>query len=524
MAALAQMNGALWQDQARCDPHPPLREDLAVDVVVAGGGITGLTTALLCASDGRRVALLESERIGAGTSGASSAQVSVVPDAGYRALLSRVGASAGVTYLLRLSAALEFMDALIGAERLDCEWRRVPAYWFAADAAGWARLQDEHSAAQRLGQACRLTQDVPLPWPTSGALQFGQQAMFHPVQYLAGLARVARDRGVRLFEQTPVTGWEEDGDGIVVRTPAARVRGQALVLATHTPLGANVLQTEMQAMQSHILIVRTAAPLPPAIYWDTAEPYHYLRAVSDGGAAAVLIGGADHKTGQGGAPGRAHAALSAYARERFGDAVATRWWSAQLYVPADGLPYIGRSPLSHHVFVATGFAGVGLVQGSMAAMELAALLRGEQRESPWKATRMRAVAAPRVLSEGIDVARCWVGDRLAPAPRRGLDALGSGEGQLMQVDGHKRAVYRDEAGRLHVLSPVCPHLGCLVRWNGSARSWDCPCHGSRFAPTGEVLEGPALSGLERTASSAPYAGMAPVTSAAAAQQFDADKG
>jgi glycine/D-amino acid oxidase-like deaminating enzyme/nitrite reductase/ring-hydroxylating ferredoxin subunit len=524
MAVVEHIDTPLWQDGVEGASFAALRDGREVDVVVAGGGITGLTTALLLASDGRRVALLEAERLAGGTSGATSAQVTAVPDIGYRALLGRFGAPAGLTYVLRLAAALELMDSLVTADRIACEWRRVPAYWFADDADGVERLEEEHAAAQRLGQACRLIHEAPLPWPTAGALQFGQQAMFHPVQYLLGLARVARSRGVEIFEHTPVTGWDEQGDGIVVHTPTAELRAAALVLATHTPLGTNLLQTEMQAMQSHLLVVHSAAELPPALFWDTAEPYHYLRAVSDGGRPAVLIGGADHKTGQGGAPGVAHGDLVTYARQRFGDAVVARWWSAQLYVSADGLPYIGRSPLSRNIFVATGFAGVGLVQGTMAAMELAALLRGEEREAPWKATRVNVAAAPRVMSEGLDTARCWVGDRLASAPSGPLDALATGEGRLMQVDGHKRAVYRDDAGHLHVLSPVCPHLGCLVRWNGSARSWDCPCHGSRFAPTGEVLEGPAMSGLERTAASLPSTGVAPVTAAADAQRLDADKG
>lgn len=524
MADVEHIDTPIWQDGARREAFPALRDDRDVDVVVAGGGISGLTTALLLASEGHRVLLLESERLGCGTSGATSAHVTAVPDIGYRRLLARFGAPLGMTYVLRLAAALELMESFVTADDIACDWRRVPAYWFAAGAGDVARLEDEHAAAQRLGQACRLLRETPLPWPTAGALQISHQAMFNPIDYLRGLARVARKRGVEICEHTPVTGWDEDPAGVVVHTAAADVRASSLVLATHTPLGTNVLQTELQAMQSYLLVVRSATELPPALFWDTADPYHYLRPVTLDGLPAVLIGGADHKTGQGGAPGAAHADLVAYANEHFADAAVARWWSAQLYVPADGLPYIGRSPLSRHVYVATGYAGVGLVQGTMAAMELAAQLRGEEREAPWKTTRVSLAAVPHVVSEGIETARHWVGDRLASAPNGPLDALATGEGRLMQVDGHKRAVYRDETGHLHVLSPVCTHLGCLVRWNGSARSWDCPCHGSRFAPTGEVLEGPALTGLERTTASTPSPGVTPVTETADMLRFDADKG
>lgn len=486
----------LWHDDPRPVFFPAIDQQLEVDVVIAGGGITGLTAAILLASEGQRVALLEADRIGAGTSGATSAQVSSVPDIGYRTLLARWGAAAGTEYVVRLNAALELMDSLVIAERIVCDWRRVPGYWFTEDEV-LDRLRAEQQAAQQLGQSCRLLRSAPLPWGTAGAIEFDDQALFHPMRYLAGLARIARARGARLFEDSPVTAWRETGDGVVVETPAAQVRARGLILATHSPLGVNPVQTELRAVQSHIVALTPREEFPDALFWDTDDPYHYLRPAIDSGRPVVLVGGGDHKTGHGDIPAIRAALLDDYVRPRFGDAAVSRWWSAQLFEPADGLPYIGRSPAARHVYLATGFAGVGLVQGTMAATELAAQIGGEQREGPWKPNRLSLSAAPRLVSDGVDAARCWIGDRLhRPSPGSPQD-LAPGEGELMDVDGRRCAVFRDDAGAVHVLSPVCPHLGCLVRWNGTARSWDCPCHGSRFAATGEVLEGPALAGLER---------------------------
>jgi glycine/D-amino acid oxidase-like deaminating enzyme/nitrite reductase/ring-hydroxylating ferredoxin subunit len=513
-----------WPSEGNGDVHTDaLTENLDIDVVVTGGGITGLTAALLLASDKRRVALLEARHLGAGTTGSTSAHVSAVPDVGYQAVLRTAGADGGKEYVSRCAAALEFMQHLVEAEQVECGWARVPAYQFSERDEDLDFLRAEQEAAAQLGQMSQLVSDVPLPWHVAGALEFPQQALFEPLAYLAGLKRIAAARGVAVHEHTPVLGWEEARNGVVVQTPHASVRAAALVLATHTPLGFNPVQAELTPMQSYILAVRSSQPFPQALFWDLDDPYHYLRPVQVGGRSMVLVGGADHKTGRH-VPDR-YADLIAYAYDRLAGSTVERWWSAQFFEPADGLPYIGRAPRAARVYMASGFSGVGLVQGTMAAMELAATVRGEAREDvPWRATRLTVSAAPRLVVDGLDTAACWVGDRLTPVDVGALEAVPTGEGRIVRVDGHRRAAFRDDDGRVHVFSPVCPHLGCLVRWNGSARSWDCPCHGSRFAPTGEVLEGPAMSGLTRVGASAPYAGAPTETPAEDAIRLDTNKG
>jgi glycine/D-amino acid oxidase-like deaminating enzyme/nitrite reductase/ring-hydroxylating ferredoxin subunit len=522
---IAKTNESIWVRGADRDEPRRLTETLDVDVVVVGGGITGLTTALIAASDGHRVALLEGDRFGCGASGASSAHVTAVPDLGYRSVLERCGNDAGCLYVAALRDALDLMNTLVTIRGIDCGWERVPAYWFAEDAEGLDSLAKEAVAAEQLGQPCQLVESVPLPWPVAGGLAFPDQALFQPLQYLLAIADLARARGAMLFEESPVVAWEETANGVIVRTATSSVRAGALVLATHTPLGFNLVQTELAPVQSYLLALALPEAAPAALFWDTAEPYHYLRPLRMGGQSMVLIGGADHKTGHEAEPQVRYAQLADYARARFAGGTAVEWWSAQLYEPADGLPYIGRSPMAQRVFIATGFAGVGLVQGTMAAIELGRLLCGHERDTVWKATRIKLAAAPRLVTDTLDVAACWMGDRLTTTNGYSTDDLPAGQGRIVRVDGHRRAAYRDEEGRLHVLSPVCTHMGCLVRWNTSARTWDCPCHGARYAATGEVLEGPALRALTRIdENSAPYAGVAPITPECDVQRLDTDKG
>ncbi len=522
-----QTQNVLWEEGIRRPRGEALKGDVETDVVVIGAGITGLTTALLLASEQRRVIVLEAHQIGSGTSGRTSAHVSVVPDMGYDSLVRRLGTDGGRTYVQRLQGALEYMDDLVAAEQIECGWTRLPAYWFSEDAAGAVRLAAEAAAAERLGQECRLVPQSPLPWTQTAALALPRQAVFHPLRYLLHLAELARRRGAILFERTPMMSWEDSPEGVLVQTSRGVVRARELVLATHTPVGFNLLQTLLTPIESYLLTVALPEGLAPALYWDTSDPYYYIRPYGDDGRPLVLVGGCDHKTGQEDEPQARYTKLAEYVRDRLPRATVTGWWSAQLFEPADGLPYIGRSPLAHHVSVATGFAGVGLVQGTMAAMELTAMLRGEGTDdAPWSTTRLSLSAAPTVVSETVNVARQWIGDRLSATDGHDVADVQIGAGAILRLEGHRRAVYRGNDGRLHILSPVCPHLGCLVRWNVTANTWDCPCHGSRFAPTGEVLEGPALSGLTRMPSSdaSPYAGAPSGTPRAESIRVDADKG
>jgi glycine/D-amino acid oxidase-like deaminating enzyme/nitrite reductase/ring-hydroxylating ferredoxin subunit len=487
-------NTPIWMRGVRRTRYPVLDLGIDADVAIVGAGITGLTAALLLAERGERVVVLEAGRVGDGTTGASSAHVTEVPDRGYRRLLD-AGEERARALVQRARAGLELIGTLVDAEGIDCDFARVPAYLIGEHPDDEQQLEEECRAAERLGCHAELLADVPLPWSVHGAVRYGRQAAFNPVRYLAGLARVAMRRGATLFESTRVTGYIEHRDRVEIQTTGGEVRARTLILATHTPLGFNLVQTEVAPYRSYVVALRVQHPLEPALIWDTSDPYFYVRHYDHQGTPIAIVGGADHKTGHEPDTDARYAVVEEYARARLGRCTTEHRWSAQLYEPTDELPFIGRAPRAHRVYLATGFSGVGLVQGTMAASELAAAVRGETTCSAFSATRLGVSGVRRFLSENVDVAAHWIGDRLGAGSD--LEDVGPGQGRIARVDGKRRAVFRDDNGRLHILSPVCPHMGCIVHWNNSARSWDCPCHGGRFAPTGEVIEGPPLAGLER---------------------------
>jgi glycine/D-amino acid oxidase-like deaminating enzyme/nitrite reductase/ring-hydroxylating ferredoxin subunit len=489
--------GSLWERGVRRPERPPLRGHIDVDVAVVGGGITGLTAALLLASSRREVVLVDAARVGSGTTGANSAHITDVPDLRHRRLLNRFGEKTARVVLDRGRAALECIADLVAAEAIECDFRRVSGYLFTEDDSQLGELEDEARAADHLGRPCAFSLDVPLPWPVAGAVMYPEQIGLHPLRYALGLAELVTNRGGTIHEQSPVIGLREVNGAVWIQTAEGEIHAQHAILATHVPIGFALVQTEVAPYRSYLLSLVAERSMPDGLFWDTAEPYHYLRRVDVGDASLVLVGGADHKTGQESDPSSRFAMLERYAAARLGVTTLAHQWSAQLYEPADGLPYVGRVAGTDNLYLATGFAGTGLVYGTMAAIELAAAIRGETRENPFDPVRINLAAAPRLISENANVAVQWVGDRLSGGDVGSLRDVPPGEGRIVRVAGRRRAVFRAEDGTFHVLSPTCTHLGCQVRWNGAERTWDCPCHGARYEPTGAVREGPALRGLER---------------------------
>ncbi|MFB1481237.1 FAD-dependent oxidoreductase [Corallococcus sp. RDP092CA] len=488
---------SLWTVTTLPRDFPSLSGHLDVDVAIIGGGLTGLTTAWLLKRAGKKVAVLEMHRILSGQTGQTTAHLTELLDTPYTTLARDFGEKGAHLAASSSRAAIEQIASLVETLGIDCGFTRAPAFRYAENERELRELLHEVAAAKQAGLLATFTKEVPLPFPVRGALRVEDQALFHPREYLLGLADRIPGDGCHLFENTKVVDLH-DGAPCRVVTERGTVTAQAVVEATTTPLNRVAMHTKLYPYRSYAVAAPLSGPLEPGQYFDSRDPYHYIRTQQVDSAPYVIVGGEDHKVGAEEDTAARFAALEAYTRDRFPVRRITHRWSGQVIEPADGLPYIGRNVGSRHVYVATGFSGTGMTFGTLAGMLLTDLILGN--ENPYAALYDAGRVKPRAgardfIQENAEVAFRFVADRLAKPDGRHLADVAPGEAKILEVDGRKVAVYREEDGTPHAVSPVCTHLGCHVHWNTAERTWDCPCHGGRFSPTGRVLNGPAVKDL-----------------------------
>jgi glycine/D-amino acid oxidase-like deaminating enzyme/nitrite reductase/ring-hydroxylating ferredoxin subunit len=495
-----------WTDSASIPRYPALDRTLDVDVVVVGAGITGLTAAYLLKKAGRRVAVLERRRVGGVDTMMTTAHVTCVTDLDLSALVKTFGRDhAQATWDAGL-AAIAQIDTIVSDEDIDCGWtwvegvKHVPAGQDGAKDA--ARLQEEARLASELGFEARYVDKSPF-MNQPGAV-FGGQARIHPRKYLAALAAAVDGGGSFVFEESGVDEVADEPLGVKAR--GHHVGCQYIVLATHTPLmgktnmaSATLLQTKLYLYTSYVVGGRIAkGTVPDLLFWDTADPYHYLRIDEQPDHDLVIFGGEDHKTGQAEDTEACFAKLESAAKALIPGLELTHRWSGQVIETNDGLPFIGET--SSRQFTGTGYAGNGTTFGTLAGMMAADAALGVK--NPWAElfdvgrTKIRGGAWD-YIKENVDYPYYMVRDRLVGPDATSLRELARGEGKIIEVQGERVAAYRAENGRITTLSPICTHMGCQVDWNTAERTWDCPCHGSRFTATGDVLAGPAETPLER---------------------------
>jgi glycine/D-amino acid oxidase-like deaminating enzyme/nitrite reductase/ring-hydroxylating ferredoxin subunit len=491
---------SLWFDTTEPrDEHRPLAGDRRVDVAVVGAGITGMTAALLLARAGRSVAVVDQHVVAGGTTGHSTAKVTSQHGLTYALLRLTHGRDAARTYAEAMEAAKEQIAALI-AEGIDCSFRRRAAYLYGS--AGWQRrlLEREASAAAEAGLPATFVETAPLPYDTHGAVRFDDQAEFDPRAYVAGLARLVAEAGGEVFEHTRAHQVHE-GEPCRVETEHGTLTADDVVVATLIPfLDRGGFFARAFPSRSYAVTARIAGPPPDGMFINAGSPTRSLRAHGD----LLLVGGEGHHVGSSKAQPERYEALVEFAQRHWDVQSIEHRWSAQDYSPPDLVPYAGRlHPRAQHVYVATGLRKWGITAGPAAAALISDAILG--RENDWarlfSSTRVRPLQeGPRLLLENSRVGVHFFADRLKERGTRPIEELRPGEGAIVSAGGRKVAGHRDDEGGLHAVSSRCTHLGCQVVWNAAERTWDCPCHGSRFDVDGEVLNGPAVDPLEsRTA-------------------------
>jgi glycine/D-amino acid oxidase-like deaminating enzyme/nitrite reductase/ring-hydroxylating ferredoxin subunit len=489
---------SLWLNPMPTTAYPSLSGDVEVDVAVIGGGIAGVTTALMLRRDGARVAVLEAGRVGAGVTGCTTAKVSALQGTVYSAIARRHRAPVVAVYAEASMAGVEEVARLVAEEGIDCDLERRPAYTYAATPDERPTVKREADTASRAGLPVEMVDSAGLPFQVYGAVRLADQLQLHPVKYTQGLAAaVARD-GSYVFENSRVVDVRE-GSPCVVRTREGTVRAADVVVATHYPiLDRGGYFARLDAQRSYCLAARlSATDAPPEVMAISAgSPTRSVRAFGE----YLIVGGEGHAVGSDDARPERFQRLEDFARGYWDVTDITHRWSAQDPSSYDELPMIGAyRPGSRHLWVTTGYMKWGFATATFGASILADQIAG--RPNPWAATFSPTRVSPRSLPEvgrlGGKFTAALVGDRLRPPKTWRTEDVAPGEARVVGAGLGRKGVYRDGDGTVHAVSVRCTHLGCLLHFNAAETSWDCPCHGSRFDVDGAVLEGPAVKPLRK---------------------------
>ena len=493
MGTLTETNPSLWVRTSGSPPvHGPLGHDVTVDVAVVGAGIAGLTAARLLAADGATVAVLDAGPVAAGVTGYTTAKITSLHSLIYASLRSSFDAARARGYAAANESAIRKVAELAQLDGIECELEPASAFTYTRDPEQVASIEEEVDAATQAGLLASFTTDTELPYDVAGAIRVDDQAQFHPRRFCLGLAEAIVVAGGAIYERTRAL----ELDGRTVVTDRGRVTAEAVVITTHIPfVDTGGYFGRMEPMRSYALAAKVRGERPRGMYISIDQPSRSIRSTAGGW---LIVGGEGHKVGHDDDTRQRYAALEAWTDETFDTEPIEHRWSAQDYQPADGLPVVGRLPGHDGAFLATGFGKWGMSNGVASAMILNDLAQG--RVNPWAETFDSTRVTPKqsaknVVSENVDVAKRFVGDRLAGLRAPEADELAPGEGAIVSLDGDTVAAFRDDEGTLHALSPTCTHLGCRVSFNTAERSWDCPCHGSRFDVDGHVIQGPATKDL-----------------------------
>lgn len=494
---------SVWVESITAPAYSAIPDDAVADVCVVGAGIAGLTTAYLLAKEGLSVVVLNDGPVGGGETSRTTAHLSNALDDRYIEIERIHGHERSRLAAESHTAAIDRIQAIATQENIHCDFTRVDGHLFLAPGMDIDLLRQEKEAAHRAGLTdVSLLNGTPLPGAeTTPCLKFPRQGQFHPLKYVYGLAQSFTRLGGRLYTSTHVSSVTGGKPARVETTSGRIVRSDAVVMATNTPVNDLVaMHLKQAAYRTYVLGIQVPkGSVRKALYWDTQDPYHYVRLQSWSDRSDMLIiGGEDHKTGQADDTEERHTRLTSWTRSLFGTIGTIEFqWSGQIMESVDGLAFIGRNPMDEsNVYIATGDSGMGMTHGMIAGMLLTDLIQG--RHNPWTdvydPSRVRIGATQELAQENANVAVQYA-DWVTGGDVDSLNQIPLNSGAVMRDGMSKIAVYRDERKVYHARSAVCPHLGCIVSWNPSEHSWDCPCHGSRFDKYGKVVNGPALSDL-----------------------------
>lgn len=500
------VNTSLWTETAPITDPPGLDTNKTCDVCIVGAGIAGLSVAYLLAKAGKKVIVLDDGPVASGQTHLTTAHLANEIDDRYTEI-KRIHGDEGARLAAQShTAAIDLIETICREEQIECDFQRVDGYLFHAP--GQPQILDDEFEVTRATGIVKVARCDHLPlagFNGEKCLRFAEQGQFHPLKYLAGLTKAIVRLGGEVCCHTHVKSVKGGDNAMVETTAGPHVSASAIVVATNTPVNDMfAIHTKQAPYRSYVVALRVpAGSVPRALYWDTLDPYHYVRVQADeqdDSYEIVIVGGEDHKSGQASEEHQRYERLEAWARGHFApDGEVVYRWSGQVMETVDGLAFIGRNPGDKdNVYIATGDSGMGMTHGVIAGMLISDLILG--KENPWAKlydpARKPLGALGEFAKENLNVAAQYA-DWVTPGEVKDANEIPKGCGAVMWNGTHKVACYRDDQGNVTKMTAVCPHLQCIVDWNDASKTWDCPCHGSIFAPDGKVLNGPANVDLKR---------------------------
>jgi glycine/D-amino acid oxidase-like deaminating enzyme/nitrite reductase/ring-hydroxylating ferredoxin subunit len=475
--------------------------DQLLDVVIVGGGITGITTALQLQLAGKKCLVAEAHTLCFGTTGGTTAHLNTFFDNDYKTIIQDFGEESAQLVARATRQALNLVKHNVETYNIDCGYAEKDGYVYAQNADQQKQLSGIMDASLKAGVAVAFSASIPVPVPFEKAIVYKGQAQIHPTQYVLALAKAFEQAGGIILQHCHVTE-VADKEPLVIQTSLGEIKAHKLIYATHIPPGINLLHFRNAPYRSYAMAVTLQdGAYPDGLAYDMYDPYHYYRTQEVDGQQYLIAGGEDHKTAHVVNTEACFDHLESYLRTHFKvDQIAYKW-SSQYFEPSDGLAYIGQLPQhSSNMLVATGFGGNGITYSHIAAITLTDLIvKGESELAKLFApSRLKPVAGfEAFVKENADVVKEFIGKRIGVEQLEELAGLAPGEAKVVKFEGKQLAIYKGENGSVHALSPVCSHAKCIVDWNRAEKTWDCPCHGARYSIEGEVLTGPARHALEK---------------------------
>lgn len=499
---LPDITKSYWRDSVKLPEFPSLDKDIEVDVCIVGGGITGITSAYLLANEGKKVAILEADQLLGGTTGHTTAKITAQHDLIYDELITNMGKSKARLYYEANMEALKFIKNTVETLNIDCDFKEQDSYVYSTTDEYEEKVKKEVRAYEKLSIDGGLVEKLPFDLGIRNAVVMRNQAQFHPLKYLVKLVDEITEKGVQIFSNTTAVNIETGENPTVLTSKDFRVTAKYVLACSHFPFfeGLGLYSTRMYADRAYIVAAKPKKNFPGGMYISADKPTRSVRSVTINGEEMVLLVGESHKTGQSTDTMKHFDALEEFGQSVFGLEDISYRWSAQDLTTLDKVPYIGEiTPGQPNILIATGFRKWGMSNGTAAALLMKDIVLGKKNSFRELYTPSRFYATPSIknfLVQNANVAGHLIKGKLQTS-NTDPNTLENDEGAVIRINGERKGAYRDQEGKLHIVDTTCTHVGCEVEWNSGERSWDCPCHGSRFTYTGDVIEGPAEKPLQK---------------------------